>query len=80
MRLNGPGATVHGNRNRKSVNATAGNVKDLVVELKTGKYTGTNFSHFAELIAEREDIAISRPTIHRILAAAGIASPKKRRR
>jgi len=34
VRLNGPGATVHGNRNRKPVNATAGNVKDLVSHAK----------------------------------------------
>ena len=61
VRTGGPGATVHGNRNRKPANATAGNVKDLVVELKTKKYAGTNFSHFAELLKEREDIAISRP-------------------
>jgi len=80
VRLNGPKKVVHGNRKRKPINAVADNVKDLVVELKTKKYTGTNFSHFAELIAEREDIAISRPTIHRILAATGIASPKKKKK
>jgi len=80
VRLNGPGATVHGNRNRKPVNATSGNVKDLVVELKTKKYTGTNFSHFAELLEEREGIDISQPTAHRILRGAGIASPRKKKK
>ena len=80
VRLNGPGATVHGNRNRKPPNAVAGNVKDLVVELKTNKYRGTNFSHFAELLAEREKITISQPTVHRILRGAGIESPKKKKK
>jgi len=80
VRLNGPGATVHGNRKRKPINAVDKKVIDLVVELKTKKYTGTNFSHFAELIAEKEYIDLSRPTVHRILAGAGIVSPKKKKK
>lgn len=80
VRAGGPGATVHGNRNRKPVNAVADNVKDLVVELKTKKYGGTNFSHFAELLEEREKITISQPTAHRILRSAGIESPKKKKK
>jgi len=80
VRLNGPGATVHGNRERKPINAVDDKVKDLVVELKTKKYGGTNFSHFTELLAEREDIIISQPTVHRILRSAGIASPKKKKK
>ena len=55
----GPEAVIHGNRKRKPINATAGNVKDLVVELKKDKYCGTNFSHFAKLISEDEKIGIS---------------------
>ena len=80
VRLNGPGATVHGNRKRKPINAVDGKAKDLVVELKTKKYGGTNFSHFTDLLAEREDIIISRPTVHRILRDAGIASHKKKKK
>ncbi len=80
VRISGPGAIVHGNRKRKPANAVAGNVKDLVVELKREKYTGTNFSHFQELIAEKDGISISRPTVHRILRGAGIVSPKKKKK
>ena len=80
VRLNGPGATVHGNKERKPINAVDDKVKDLVVKLKTKKYGGTNFSHFAELLAEREDIIISQPTVHRILRSAGIVSPKKKKK
>ena len=74
----GPGAVVHGNRARKPVNATDNNTKDLVVSLKKNKYQGANFSHFCELLSEREDIDLSQPTVHRILTAAGMASPKKK--
>ncbi len=80
VRLIGPKSVIHGNRKRKPVNAIAGNVKDLVIELKTKKYEGTNFSHFAELLEEREKITISQPTVHRILRGAGIESPKKKKK
>ncbi|MFC2144780.1 ISNCY family transposase, partial [Actinomycetota bacterium] len=80
VRTDGPVAAVHGNRDRKPANAVAANIKDLVVELKREKYAGTNFSHFAELISEKDGIAISRPTVHRILAGAGIVSCKKKKK
>ena len=80
VRIYGPGALIHGNRTRKPVNAVEDKIKDLVVELKREKYAGTNFSHFRELLTEREDINLSRPTVHRILRGAGIVSPKRKRR
>lgn len=76
----GPGAVMHGNRQRTPVNATEGNVKSLVVELKKDKYQGANFSHFCELLFERESIALSQPTVHRILTSAGLKSPKKKKK
>ena len=47
VRILGPKAVIHGNRKRKPVNAVASNIKDLVVELKTKKYAGTNFLFFS---------------------------------
>ena len=76
----GPIAVIHGNRKRKPKNATAGKVKDLVVELKKDKYEKANFSHFAELISENEKLNLSQPTVHRILTEAGIKSPKKKKK
>ncbi len=72
VRLNGPKAVIHGNRARKPVNAVDSKIKDLVVELKITRYPSTNFSHFAELLSEREEVSLSRPTVHRILKGAGI--------
>jgi len=80
VRLIGPKAVIHGNRKRKPNNAVDDKAKDLVVELKTKKYGGTNFSHFTELLSEREDIIISQPTVHRILRSAGLVSPKKKKK
>lgn len=76
----GPEALIHGNRKRKPKNATEDKVKDLVVELKKDKYVKANFSHFAELIFEKEKLDLSRPTVHRILTEAGIKSPRKKKK
>ncbi len=76
----GPGAVMHGNRARKPANATDDDIKDLVVRLKKDRYSGSNFSHFCELLSERENITLSQPTVHRILTSAGIPSPKKKKK
>jgi hypothetical protein len=44
-----------------------------------GRYAGCNHQHLTELLAEREGIVVSRPTIWRILTAAGVRSPRQRR-
>jgi len=80
VRLNGPAAIVHGNRGKVANNAVEGKLKKLVVNLKTDKYPGTNFSHFTELLEEKEGMVLSRPTVHRILREAGIVSPKKKKK
>ena len=41
--------------------------------------TGTNHSHLTELLREREGIDLGRPSVRRILAKAGIGSPRSRR-
>ena len=49
------------------------------MELARSTYAGCNFQHFTELLAEREDIALSRSSVRLILFGAGIRSPRKRR-
>ncbi len=80
VRLSGPIAIMHGNRERAPINKVENTVKDLVVKLKYEKYQGTNFSHFAELLKERENIVLSQPTVHRILRNAGLFSPRKKKK
>ena len=50
-----------------------------MVHLARTKYEGANHSHFSELLAEREGIAIGRTTLRRILVNAGLTSPRRRR-
>ena len=48
VKIFGPGAVVHGNKDRKPANATDDNVMNLVIELKRNNYEKANFTHFAE--------------------------------
>jgi len=78
-RKKGAAALAHGNRGKRSHNALDERLKEQVLELARGKYTGFNFQHFTDSLAEREGIDISRSSVRRILLNAGIKSPKKRR-
>ena len=75
----GPAGLVHGNRGRPSGRRLDASLRDRVVELRRTTYGDVNDTHLAELLAEREGIEISRPSLQRILRAAGLASPRRRR-
>jgi len=53
--------------------------KKLILSLARGKYQGFNDSHLAEKLRTEENLAVSRETVRRILRAAKLASPQKRR-
>lgn len=75
----GAAALVHGNRGRPSPRRIPAQVRARVLRLARTKYTGLNHQHLTELLADREHLPLSRPTIHRLLAAAGLRSPRTRR-
>jgi transposase len=75
----GPAGLVHGNRGRISPRRIDETTRERVRSLARGSYDGANDSHLAELLAERDGISLSRVSIRRILRAAGIASPRRRR-
>ena len=52
---------------------------NAVVQLVSTTYAGANHTHLTELLRDREDIDLSRPTVRRILTKAGIPSPRHRR-
>ena len=51
----------------------------MILTLARGKYQGFNDSHLAEKLRAEENLAVSRETVRRILRAAKLASPQKRR-
>ena len=78
-RKEGAQALAHGNRGRKPPNAIEEELRQQVLELASCKYSGFNHQHFTELLAEREDIFLSRSSVRNILLESGIRSPRKRR-
>jgi transposase len=75
----GPAGLVHGNRGRPSPRRVPEETRARVVELGRTRYDGANDSHLGELLAELEDIHLSRVTVRRIRRAAGQPSPRRHR-
>ena len=75
----GAGALAHGNRDRRPHNAVPEAVATAVVRLAATRYPGANHTHLSELLEEHEGLALSRPTVRRILTRAGMPSPRRRR-
>jgi transposase len=69
----------HGNRGRSMPWALPLPQKRLILTLARGKYQGFNDSHLAEKLRADENLAVSRETVRRLLRAAKLASPQKRR-
>ena len=79
-RKEGAAGLAHGNRGQTPWNRCPDPVRERVVALaQERRYGGCNHSHFTELVAEHEAVHLARPTIRRILLAAGLGSPRKRR-
>lgn len=78
-RREGAAALAHGNRGRRPVNAADPNLAKRVIELAQTTYLGFNRHHLTEMLAEREEIHLSRATVDRWLRAAGMPAPRRRR-
>lgn len=79
-RRDGAAALAHGNRGRKPAIAFSDDFRQEVLKRASDpKYAGCNDTHLSELLAEREDLQVSRSTLRRWLRAAGRPSPRKRR-
>ena len=69
----------HGNRGRSTPWAVSIPQKQLILTLARGKYQGFNDSHFTEKLRAEENLCLSRETVRRLLRAAKLPSPQKRR-
>jgi transposase len=80
VREQGDVAVIHGNAGRHPANATDEGIWNRIIALKKSElYRDANFTHFRELLAEREHIQVSYATLSLMLKGAGITSPKTRR-
>jgi len=78
-RHDGAAAVAHGNRGRASPQALDSAVRARVAALARTTYAHCNHQHLSELLAEREGITVSRSSLRRMLLAAGVSTPRKRR-
>ena len=75
----GAAALAHGHRGRRPANAIPEAIRSRVVHLARTAYEGANHTHLSELLSEREGVDMGRTTLRRILANAGLSSPRRRR-
>lgn len=70
----------HGNKDHPSPGGIPEEMKEQIIGLKElDCYKDTNFTHFRELLEEREEIFISYTSLCNILKSAGITSKRKHR-
>lgn len=75
----GSDGVVHGNTGRPPPNRFSDPQRARIVRLARKKYVGFNDHHFAEKLVEEEELVISRPSVQRILRAAGVRAVRRRR-
>jgi hypothetical protein len=78
VREGGAAGLVHGNRGKSAWNKMRSEKLHKVIALARGRYPGLNDTHFTEKLKEKEKINLSRPTVRRVLRAAGIAAVRRR--
>ncbi len=64
-RKEGAAALAHKNRGRMPPNAIPVEIQRRVVTLSQERYKDINHTHLTELLAEREGVKLSRPTVRR---------------
>jgi hypothetical protein len=79
LRAAGRPALVHGNRGRPSGRRLPAAVRQQMLTLARGPYTGLNTAHLTEKLQADHGLTVSRATVHRLLRAAGVPRPRHRR-
>lgn len=75
----GKAGVLHGNAGREPSNRVGEELRARIVELRRKQYDGFNDQHFTEKLGAVEGVTVSRATVQRLLRAAGIGPPRKRR-
>jgi transposase len=80
FRERGVEAFVLGNSGRHPANYRENELRERIITLKkSGDYADTNFTHFKELLLEREKIETSYGALSTLLKNAGLESKRKKR-
>lgn len=70
----------HGNRGKPSASRVPDDVREKLVGLYTGKYSGATYLHFVELAARYEQLAFSEAFVRKLMRARHILSPRTTKR
>jgi len=79
LQRHGPEGLAHGNRGGRSPQRLPDTLRAQIVALAQGRYAGLNDHHLSEKLTTVEGLPVSRATVRRILRAAGVVSPRRRR-
>ncbi len=79
LRAEGRAGLVHGNRGRPSGRRLPATTQAQIVALARGPYAGLNTAHLTEQLQAEHGLVVSRATVHRLLRAAGVPRPRRRR-
>jgi len=79
LRQGAEAALAHASRGRPSHRRLPQRLRDRILQLGRSTYAGFNDHHLREKLVEKEGFSLGRETLRRLLRAAGIGSPRKRR-
>jgi transposase len=79
LRLSGPEGLAHGNRGGRSSQRLPDTIRVQIIALAQGRYAGLTDNHLTEKLTSVEGLLVSRTTVRRVLRAAGVVSPRRRR-
>lgn len=79
LRTAGPAALAHQSRGRPAHNRLPEPLCAQIVVLARGRYAGLNDHHLTEKLTTLEGLPVSRASVRRVLRAAGLPSPRRRR-
>ena len=79
LQAEGRRALIHGNRGQPSGRRLPPALQQRILALAQGRYAGLNVTHLTEKLQAVERLSVSRPTVYRLLRAAGVARARHRR-
>ena len=75
FKISGISSIPHKNRNRPTGRGYSSSFKHSIIDLYVSEYSGWNFYHFNDMLADFHDIKVSDSFIYHLLTSNGISSP-----
>jgi transposase len=79
LEQDGPEGLAHRSRGRRSARRLPDALRVQILTLARGRYAALNDHHLTEKLTAVEGLSVSRATVRRVLRAAGVVSPRRRR-